>query len=55
MVYLIMQGEKTFGPSERDVYMIGYYLPIPAAIFSILARRFIKKDEDLVRSANRMR
>ncbi|MDX2305220.1 MAG: DUF4293 domain-containing protein [Microscillaceae bacterium] len=55
MVYIISLGEKTFGPSLKDSYLVGYYLPIPAALLSILARRFIKKDEDLVRSSNRMR
>ena len=54
MVYIIMVEEKTFS-SKQDAYLIGYYLPIPAAIFSILARKFIKRDEDLVRSADRMR
>lgn len=34
---------------------IGFYLPIVAAVCNYLAVRFIKKDEELVRSADRMR
>lgn len=33
----------------------GIYLPIVALIFSILAARFIKKDEETVRSMDRLR
>ena len=33
----------------------GFYLPAIALIFSFLAMRFIKKDEKLVRSADRLR
>jgi len=33
----------------------GIYLPVVALIFSFLAMRFIKKDEKLVRSADRLR
>lgn len=33
----------------------GFYLPVVALIFSFLAMRFIKKDEKLVRSADRLR
>jgi hypothetical protein len=33
----------------------GFYLPVAGLIFSFLAMRFIKKDEKLVRSADRLR
>ena len=33
----------------------GFYLPVVGLIFSFLAMRFIKKDEKLVRSADRLR
>lgn len=36
-------------------YQIGSFLPIIAAIFAFLAAHFIKKDEQLVRSADRIR
>lgn len=36
-------------------YKIGAYLPVFMLIFTFLANRFIKKDEELVRSADRIR
>jgi glucan phosphoethanolaminetransferase (alkaline phosphatase superfamily) len=36
-------------------YQAGAYLPVGMLIFTFLANRFIKKDEDLVRSADRIR
>lgn len=36
-------------------YAAGAFLPILSIIFSFLAIRFIKKDEELVRSADRLR
>ena len=34
---------------------IGAYLPIASILFCLLARRAIRKDEDLIRSADRLR
>lgn len=36
-------------------FQFGYYLTVVALLFNILARVFIKKDEDLVRSVDRIR
>ncbi|MBI3521250.1 MAG: DUF4293 domain-containing protein [Bacteroidetes bacterium] len=36
-------------------YQFGAFLPIISAVFSFLAAHFIKKDEQLVRSADRIR
>ena len=36
-------------------FQFGFYLTIVALLFNILARVFIKKDEDLVRSVDRIR
>ncbi|MBK6984767.1 MAG: DUF4293 domain-containing protein [Bacteroidetes bacterium] len=36
-------------------YQVGSFLPIISAIFAYLAAHFIKKDEQLVRSADRIR
>lgn len=36
-------------------YKYGIYLPIVQVVFFFLAARFIKRDEDLVRSADRLR
>jgi len=37
------------------IYELGSFLPIIAAVFTFLASRSIKKDEDLIRSADRIR
>lgn len=36
-------------------YGISFYLPIAALVFTFLAERFIKRDENLVKSADRLR
>jgi hypothetical protein len=46
--------EKLGGDWDQSV-KIGYYLPILAIVFMILAMRSIKKDEELVRSTERLR
>lgn len=40
---------------QRLTYRYGAYLPILQLIFSFLAQRAIRKDEELVRSADRLR
>lgn len=39
----------------RVHYLYGSYLPIINAVFLFLAVRFVKKDEELIRSADRLR
>ena len=53
--YLIYQGESEIGMESRGVFKPGYFLPLGAMILNSLANRFIKKDEDLVRSVDRIR
>jgi peptidoglycan/LPS O-acetylase OafA/YrhL len=43
------------GASEKAHYLFGIYLPLIQLAFAFLALRGIKKDEELVRSANRLR
>jgi hypothetical protein len=52
---LISDAEKTFLPSEKGSFQIGLFLPIIALVCNMLANRFIRKDENLVRSADRIR
>jgi len=53
--YLIYGGESALGTDSRGIFKPGYFLPLAAMIFNSLANRFIKKDEDLVRSVDRIR
>ena len=48
-------GSIKSGVELMAVYKIGAYLPVLMLIFTFLANRFIKKDEELVRSADRIR
>lgn len=51
----IKQGNDLLNTSNKGEYLIGFFLPIGALIFNMLANRFIKKDENLVRSVDRLR
>lgn len=53
--YFIYQGENKMDIGTRGIFKPGYFLPLGAMIFNSLANRFIKKDEDLVRSVDRIR
>lgn len=53
-LFFILPYSKEGGP-EAISYKIGAFLPLFSAIFAFLAGHFIKKDEQLVRSADRIR
>lgn len=42
-------------PQYVGNYLMGFYLPVVAMLNNFLANRFIRKDEKLVRSADRLR
>lgn len=48
-------GEKMLPTDYPGEYKIGFYVIIAALLFNMLANRFIRKDEKLVRSADRIR
>ena len=53
---LIMYNEGSLNAPNVEIEDgLGIYLPIVALITTILANRFIKKDENLVRSSDRLR
>jgi integral membrane sensor domain MASE1 len=41
--------------TDNGTYHSGFYMPIVALLLNALSNRFIKRDEDLVRSADRLR
>ena len=53
--YQILEGDKLVPHPTYGDYKLGFFLPILALIFNIAANFYIKKDEDLVRSADRIR
>lgn len=52
-LFFILSFEEAFGTFHS--YSFGAFLPIISSIFAFLAAHFIKKDEQLVRSADRIR
>lgn len=53
--YVIYTGENQIGYEARGIFKPGYFLPLGALLFNSLANRFIRKDEKLVRSVDRIR
>ncbi len=54
--YLFSNKGSAMMPGDYpEEYKIGFFLPVIALIFNSLANRFIRRDEKLVQSANRMR
>ena len=54
-VYFIFEGETLSANAVQGDFEIGVYLPGLALIFNLLANRFIRRDEQLVRSVDRLR
>ncbi len=51
----ISKANQLFDPQIQGTFLMGFYLPIVAMLNNFLANRFIRKDEALVRSADRIR
>lgn len=54
-VYFIFEGETLSANATQGDFEVGLYLPGLALIFNLLANRFIRRDEQLVRSVDRLR
>jgi FlaA1/EpsC-like NDP-sugar epimerase len=53
--YFIYQGESALDMEIKGTFMPGYYLLLGALICNFFANRFIRKDEKLVKSVDRIR
>lgn len=51
----ISKASALFDPAVFGQFLIGFYLPIVAMFNNFIANRFIRKDEQLVRSMDRIR
>lgn len=51
----ISKGQELLGAEKTEGFKIAFFLPIVALITTFLASNFIKKDEKLVRSMDRLR
>jgi len=52
---LFFMADTMSSENQRIHYLVGSYLPLIQVLFAFLASWFIKKDEALVRSADRLR
>ena len=54
-LYFTLKSEAVLEPKIQGTYLIGFYFPVVALLCNMLANRFIRRDEQLVRSADRIR
>lgn len=54
-IYYMYQGEALLAVNMQGGYKIGVFLPAIALVLNRIASRYIKRDEDLVRSVDRIR
>jgi len=53
--YFSNKGEQLLNLKLEGQFLAGFYLPTLALLLNLLANRFIRRDEQLVRSADRLR
>jgi glucan phosphoethanolaminetransferase (alkaline phosphatase superfamily) len=53
--WLSLKAQQNFFPEIKGVFKLGLFAPVVGMIFNSLANRFIKRDEDRVRAADRIR
>ena len=54
-LYFLLDGREFIGSAQAGTFGIGFYSLMAAFIFNMIANRFIRKDEQLVRSSERFR
>ncbi len=55
MFYFSSKGEQALNVKLEGQFLTGFYLPTLALLLNLLASRFIRRDEQLVRSMDRLR
>jgi len=55
LYYALYVGGDMVEAANNGSYHAGFYMPLLALLLNALANRFIKRDEDLVRSVDRLR
>ena len=53
--FYVSKANLLFDPQVQGTFLLGFYLPIVAMLNNFLANRFIRRDEKLVRSMDRIR
>jgi len=55
IIWFASQGQQEWVQSNPGNYSIGIFFPLLSIVFNLIANRFIRKDEKLVRSMDRIR
>lgn len=55
IVYFTYSANADFNPQVNGAFVLGFWAIFAALVMNMLANRFIKKDENLVRSVDRIR
>lgn len=55
VVYKSYQANLDFNPSVSGEFLFGFYAIVAAIIFNVISNRFIRKDEMLIKSVDRIR
>lgn len=55
ILFITQKAEPLLNEQSTGDLLFGFYLPVVALLFNFMANRFIRKDEKLVRSADRIR
>jgi len=55
ILYFCTKNQEALLPAIKGQYKIGFCMPIIAVVCNLLANYFIRKDERLIQSANRIR
>ncbi len=54
-IYFVTELDKEILPFSKGVFHAGFYLPAAGMLSNVVANRFIKRDEKIVRDSDRMR
>ena len=55
LIWLLTKAQTSFLPEISGQYKIGFVMPVVGVVCNLLSNYFIKKDEKLIRSINRIR
>ena len=55
IIYYYYNAQESFAPEMRGEFGYGFFMPLIALFCNSLANRFIRKDERLVKSVDRLR
>ena len=55
LMYFVLKAETLLEPTRQGNYLLGFYLPLASLRCNFTANRFIRKDEKLIKSMDRIR